>query len=326
MTMVELMVAIALAMLINGAAIMVYLSGKQTYQLNDALSRFQENMRYASSTVEYDLRLAGNLGCNNGLYTAPTGGTAALHARVLPASVDTSFQQAVIGFDAAIPAELVAGEVVAGSDVFRLQFAASNSRALTGAMASTNGTLSVNGSTSDFAVNDVLMVADCSAGEIFSASTVATGGSTVTISHGGAKNSNSGNFAKSYGTDAELMRFINRVYYVGPVGGTNMLLRKTLQGGGLVTEQIAEGIEDMQVLYGLDSTGSGQVGRYVTASSVPDWNTVRSVQLCLLFVSADNGLLSVSQQYTNCRGATVTAPDRRMRQTMITLVALRNRL
>ena len=48
------------------------------------------------------------------------------------------------------------------------------------------------------------------------------------------------------------------------------------------TQIIADGIEQMQFLYGLASSGSGDVDHYVNATNVDSWNSVISVQIAIL--------------------------------------------
>lgn len=48
------------------------------------------------------------------------------------------------------------------------------------------------------------------------------------------------------------------------------------------TQIIAEGIEQMQFMYGLASSGSGDVDHYVDATNVGSWTSVVSVQIAIL--------------------------------------------
>ena len=58
-SLIELMISILLGMVLMGAALQVMLSNSRTYQLNDDISRIQENGRIAMDILVKDLRLGG---------------------------------------------------------------------------------------------------------------------------------------------------------------------------------------------------------------------------------------------------------------------------
>ena len=63
--MVELMVAMAIGLVLSGAGITVYVNTRATIDVNQAVSRLQENARYAIDELTRDLRLSGYWGHNN---------------------------------------------------------------------------------------------------------------------------------------------------------------------------------------------------------------------------------------------------------------------
>jgi type IV pilus assembly protein PilW len=58
-TLIELMIAIALSMTLMAAALQFMVSTRQTYELNDDISRVQENGRIALDMLVKDLQMAG---------------------------------------------------------------------------------------------------------------------------------------------------------------------------------------------------------------------------------------------------------------------------
>lgn len=68
-SLIELMVAIVVAMLLLGGVIQVYLSSKQSYNAQDQLARMQESGRFAMDLITRDLRRAGYWGGNADLAT-----------------------------------------------------------------------------------------------------------------------------------------------------------------------------------------------------------------------------------------------------------------
>ncbi len=59
-SLIELMIAITLGIILMGAAIQFFLSGKQTFEFNDNTSRIQENGRIALDILIEDIRRSGH--------------------------------------------------------------------------------------------------------------------------------------------------------------------------------------------------------------------------------------------------------------------------
>ncbi|MFT5084284.1 MAG: type IV pilus assembly protein PilW, partial [Lentisphaeria bacterium] len=91
-----------------------------------------------------------------------------------------------------------------------------------------------------------------------------------------------------------------------------------------VDEELVQGVENVQVLYGFDSNGSGVANRYLDADGLAfgDWANVVSVRLHLLFRSFV-AVASEPQVY-RFADATYTPTDRFLRQEVISTIALRN--
>ena len=58
-TLIELMIGLALGSIILGAVLYTFLSNSQTYRLNEAQSRVQENGRFALDFLTREIRHAG---------------------------------------------------------------------------------------------------------------------------------------------------------------------------------------------------------------------------------------------------------------------------
>ena len=58
-SIIELMIAVTLGMVMMGAALQFIISTKQTYEVNDDISRIQENGRIALDIIVNDLQMAG---------------------------------------------------------------------------------------------------------------------------------------------------------------------------------------------------------------------------------------------------------------------------
>ena len=125
--------------------------------------------------------------------------------------------------------------------------------------------------------------------------------------------------------------------------GTPSLWR--LNNNSLAAEELVEGVEDMELLYGVDqhamgTTGYGVVDRYIDADTVDvdgtgtwDWEDVVAVRLALLMKTSSD-ILTTAQDYTFLANtnpttigstAAVTPTDLAARRTLTTTIQLRNR-
>lgn len=86
---------------------------------------------------------------------------------------------------------------------------------------------------------------------------------------------------------------------------------------------LVEGVEDMQLRYGIDLDADGFANRYVAAGNVGDWSQVVTVEISLLVSSITDAL---PDSDTVCLGCTVFSgtADRKIRSQFQTVVGVRN--
>ena len=108
-----------------------------------------------------------------------------------------------------------------------------------------------------------------------------------------------------------------------PAGTTSLWRRRGLNP----VEELVEGIEQIQVEYGVDTSGDQLVDVYRTANNVTDWNDVISVSVALLARSLEQYGVETDQRSYNLLNVTVTAPaDRRLREVFTATASIRNRV
>jgi type IV pilus assembly protein PilW len=102
-------------------------------------------------------------------------------------------------------------------------------------------------------------------------------------------------------------------------------------GGAVVDPQpLVSNVEDLQFLYGIDTTGDQSADRYVAAPG--NWNQVVTVRACVLIRSEERGITTSAQSFLTCANAlsgtgTLTAAgDSRLRRTFVATFNLRNRV
>lgn len=318
-TLVELMIAIVLGLLLTAVVAEVYINSKKTYRISDNLSRVQENGRYILEELGRDIRMAGFVGCAK---FAPITNNA------IPAANSwLAFNQAVNGYELpSVPGGLTVAEVAPGTDVIQLQRAIGSDVRLTGNFAPNNANVQIDSNLYNYVADDILMVADCTAADIFRATTVSSGGGVVTIPHSASTNT-SPNLSKLYNKDAELMKLSTNIYYIGTgVSGcpANTLCRKALNGITLVAQPLIDNVENLQIEYGEDTNADTTADKFVIASSVGTWANVVSVRFSLLLRTGESTLADKPQTYS-FNGGSITPTDFYLRRVYTETVTLRNK-
>ena len=329
MTLVELMVGMVLALIIVGVAGSLYVTDKKVTRVNDALSRLQENGRFAMHVFEDDLRMAGFSGiCGN---VVPM--TTVLNSAAFP----YQFNIGIAGFhgtgaswsptlDASIAG--LSPAPLPDRDVVTIRRFDASPVALTATMASPTDDLTVAAG-SALAAGDLLLVADCSAATVFQATSY--GGGVIGHAASGTPGNSTTNLGRAYGPDASVYRLVTRTYYIAPSvrkPGTNALWANSSPSyqGVVQPEELAEGVDQLLLLYGedLDAPPDRAANRYVTAENVGTWNRVVSVRLQTLLATPADGTTTSPQPYT-FNGVTTTPTDRRLRTPLTSVITLRNR-
>jgi type IV pilus assembly protein PilW len=97
-------------------------------------------------------------------------------------------------------------------------------------------------------------------------------------------------------------------------------------------ERLIDGVENIQILYGEDTTGNDRVAdTYVDANSVGDWVNVVSVKLAVLFATVEEDFSAPFDTKNDYQlldqtiDPTPGANDRRRRKVVEATVSLRNR-
>jgi len=318
LSLVELMIASVLGLLIMAGVIQLFLSSKATYRVQEGMSRVQEVGRYAVDRLSYDIRQAGYIGCGN-LDRIPLN-------VIADDPPDFSPGRAVVGYEGGAgwtnPTTIAH---VAATDVIEVRGASELSLTLTGNMAAENANIQVKDNRLGVKSGEALFITDCVAADLFRATTVSTegGGTKVTIAHSEAKNSD--NFlSKAYRADAEVMAFREKTYFVGRADGAADASLYLYDGNQAL--ELVRGIEAFELEFGVDTNRDFAIDDYRGASSVADWNEVRSVRVALLVSTTEDVIPGAEAHSFDVLGRTVDVDDRRLRQVFSADIAVRNRL
>jgi len=89
-------------------------------------------------------------------------------------------------------------------------------------------------------------------------------------------------------------------------------------------QEVAAGIDRLNVSWGIDTEGDQTVNRYASADNVPNWEQVVSARLQMLSATTKDGVAQTPQT-VEFAGSAVTATDRRLRTVLTEVVTLRSR-
>lgn len=356
-TLVELMVALAIGLVLVAAIGYAYLGGRAAYRQQEALARMQEGARFAFESMTYDIRMAGFTGCRANTSVNVVNGNN-WYANL--------YDQPLVGYETGTQPPDVVNAIADSLTVLR----ADNSNEYVVQSHNPASAQFQFAANHDLQQGEILVVTDCSHSATFQMTSVNNNNTANTVVHNNGNATTPGNCTKGFGETAlgsgvpdcasangvaytfnpgsRVLRLSGNTYFIqANPNGIPSLYRQRLNttGGNAAStaEELVEGVEDMQITYGVDTSSpatcsqtDGVVDAYVAASSVPatapcataldDWKKVLSVRISLL-MRTENGIVTQPQSYFyNNPLVATTATDRRLRKVFTTTIAVRNRL
>ena len=347
-TLVELMVSMTLSLILLAGALSILYSTKLTSSENERVARIQEAGRTAMELIRQDARAAGYAGCARP-HNASSGWTFTTTGLNSTALL-WDFSKPVYGFEATsatawtpaldpvIPASPVP---TTGSDVLVLRTARAGSPVFrTNAGASGSATISVDRDPNmPLQTPTPMIIGDCQRSEVFVATVLSGTGATGSISHGTGSTpagNSSDSLTNGYQVGALLQPVQTVIYYVASctaVSGSCTALTPpalwqivgTDQAGGGTPQELIQGVEAIQLKYGVDTDGDFLANSYVTADAVTDWTKVVSINMAMLIRSIDQtGVEKDNKTYTLLDATYGPFNDRRSRSVYTTTISLRN--
>lgn len=339
-SVIELMVAVAISLLLLSGVVAIFVSSKSSYETNERFSRIQENGRFALDALMTDVRSSGFVGCArqpNYLSTSLKNADTTLQWNFLGGPI-AGFE--ATGTDTWTPAmdSSITGPL-SGSDVLvvRVPVRERLITPLTVTMATSSANLEVTPN-SGWTIGDIALVYSCEAISVVQVTAFTP--STGTIFHaqdtGAAPQNANTNLSYTYRQLVTSVAPVETVvYYIAPsvrvgdaddplAAGTNSLWRKRAMRPA---EELIEGIEQMQLQYGVDTSGDEIIDEYRTADAVTDWNDVISVSVAMLVRSLEEyGTDTDARTYTLLDVDVAAPADRRMREVFTATASIRNRV
>ena len=273
-TLIEIMISMLLGLMLTGALLAMLSGSRTSFRQDEAFARMQDESRFAIREMTGDISMAGFIG---DIFVPESIALDASLAGALATDCDradgepfafsltdsaTGVDTSIIALDNITPADavaqfscLTAGELVPGTDIIAVKH--------------------LSGAITD--------IADLNAGDVAMRYNGTVGALYVHPISGAVP----APFEDRLLTPA--IYFI-RNYSNTPNDGIPALCRKVLGGGPtptMTTECVAEGIENLQIEYGIDVSRNGSVDRHMTAPTQAELEAVVSVQVFLLARTAD---------------------------------------
>lgn len=344
-TLIELLIALTIGAFLVGGLLQLYIGSKKSYTTQQALLELQEVGRFSLNMMVGDIRLAGFMGCGSAANVVNTLNGGATNWEYDAATSILGYEGGASAFPAAF-----AGNVIAGTDAITITRAIPDDRYVVQSHTPAAATITLN-APHDLQQGEVLVVTDCLNTAIMQQTNANAGNTATTIVNavgaGAPGNCTQGlgrpldctttaGTPYQYDQDSFVLRLLSRAYYIGTgASGRSALFRMTLGANGVLGApvEIADGVVDMQLVYGVDTTNDGSIDAYQRADAIApaDWANVLSVQINLLMQSTDDRVADNPQSYVLFDGTPgsltpVTPADRRLRRVYSSTTTIRNRV
>ncbi|MEC9341424.1 MAG: PilW family protein [Pseudomonadota bacterium] len=321
-TLIEVMVAIVIGTILSAAAIALLVNSKSTYEVQDDLARLQENARFAMEMLMRDIRMAGYFGCVDSISEVTNhvvGNDSSLFDTRFPIdAVDHGdySQWYPSGLTIDLPTTITSVtpniDVVGGTDMISLRYMVPDTSITVEEpyAVQPSGALKVTAG-ADLEIGEIIAVTDCDKADIFQITNLQTTGSQSNVVHNtgagspgnfnngvpGCPGANSHCFSKTYKENAFIMKLTSVRYFIGEGDNGPSLYRIGLARDPstnaltYIGNEMVEGIEQLQLTYGLDTDGDDVPDVYRTAQDVEtgggNWLDVRAVRIGLVARTID---------------------------------------
>ena len=326
-SLVKVMVALVISLFLLGGIVQVYVGNKATFTFTNAIAEIQENGRFALDTMSQDLRLANEWGCIEFDPSDTSNINNQLSAANITGTFDTDFhdfvnEEAIEGLNENLGLN--------GSDTITIRGGKPGQANVQNPFSSAASNDLVVNDNGKIRANDFVLVARCGSNDLLLAqeADILQIDSVDNTIPKGSELSFNGNKSQQFENDAMVIELQTVTYWIGnstlvTAGGPVPTLMRTEFG---VNQELIEGVQDMQILYGIDLGTDDYPDQYVPSNLVPDWEAVVSVRVMLLLQSSNQFVTDAPQPYTFKGVGPTTPADRRIRQVFTTTIALRNRI
>ena len=294
LSLIEVMISLAIGSVVILGVLNLFTANSQTYNVLQAQARLQEGANYGLNSIGRDLQRAGYRGCYSSgeLYLTMTSVPGRFDRRT-PLSIYDGAGDGSWSTSATPLPSLLSDNAVVGTDILAIRFLADDEAYLSSTMNSGTEDVVVsveNGSSSPFASGDIALLHDCEKATLFSVSNApVVSGTSLTLEHAVDISNAEANqvlgLAETgvFDLDAAVSSIVEHTFYIrsganGLPGAGGLSLYRF---DGETSVELVEGVEDLQVLLGVDSDSDGSPNQYVDPSAAVDTSRVIAVRIAL---------------------------------------------
>ena len=326
-SLIELMLALGLGLIVTWGIVQLFVGNSQTMSTLTGQSRLQENARYALDFISRSARAAGFFGCAPYVYdTKLNGSFAQTYEFDISNPVDafnggaTNDPTAWTPSATVLPREAGANTLNALNDGTGIDFSTvepgtdivvfrrlEDIEQIAGDVAPDADPVLEDDGDVSFVAGDFVAIADCKYATVFRVTGVVDSGATITLARatgGGGVYENSADlslgahFGDVLGLQGTSVgRVVTDIYYIAEGAGTNNRgdtpLSLWRRSGTTAPVELVEGVEDLQVLFGVDTNltsadPSDAPNTYMALDAMdPNNNAIRTVRLEVTVNSVD---------------------------------------
>lgn len=331
-SLVEMMVAIVVSMILMAGVIQLLVGNKQAYRIQEGLSRLNENARFAIFDMSRTLRMADHWGGVEPVAVSVDGTVPSVSGNCTQAGWSVFSGQGLFGYEGDVAGAtspmtgcIPDADYVPNSDILVARYGGS-ANVLTAA--ATSAPLNAN------------MYVRSAVGrraEITQGTRISSLGSDL---YDSGDPDQTGTYNYPYSLIAYFVRPCSSqgtdgVCDASDDGGNPIptLVRLTLNGTTLEQQDVVEGVEQMQVVYGVNTDGdsAGTADRYFTADQVTaadNWSRVVAVRVSLVVRNPERDVAAAdTNTYTMVGGYVydpATADEQFARRMFTNVIQVRN--
>lgn len=314
LSLVELMISILLGLILSTGIVTVYIESKNNYQAEDEIARIQENGRYTLNLLKRELTLAGFFGGNlntdemtaSAVTTDCASGNWVLDTSD-PIDLIDSYASSFATVNGATLDCMTASEIQAGTDILAVKRTAGDFTLKNGAW------------------NDGLTQAETTQWYL---KVKGFGDELAWVYISG-----SGNFdTADIGTDTEVdyWEYHSNIFYVQNFSNTvgdniPSLCTEKLSGNAVTKQCLVEGVEDMQIEFGIDTDTDGVANQFKSSPTSSEIGTAVAARIYILVRSIDPVAgYTNTKSYSLGEKSVAAKNDGYLRRVFSTTVQMRN--
>jgi len=294
LSLIEVMISMAIGSVVILGVLSLFNANTETYNALQAQTRLQEGASFGLNVIARDLQRAGYRGCfsRGNIYSAVASVPVEFDIRsglsVYNGNSDGTWTASSTALGSAL------SEAIDGTDIITLRFVENDEAYLSTALVTGQESVAVTVVSappspiiSNITVNDLALISDCEKATLFKVTGASLDDAKTTLTLGHAVSAASGNIVAglaetgTFGTDAAVASIVSKTYFIKQ--GASDLAGKggysLYQYDGTSSAELVEGVEDLQILLGLDTDSDGVPNQYLDPSASIDTSQIVTILL-----------------------------------------------